>query len=60
MVTLPWALGILFFLFSALADQAVAHRERVASGVVIGHEPSNHDCYRYAFTCGDMIPAGDG
>lgn len=50
MITLPWAIGIVFFLFSANADQAIAVREQIASGIVKTHEPSNHDRYGYQFT----------
>jgi hypothetical protein len=50
MVALPWAVGILVFLFSVKSDQAIAGREQMTSGIIKRHEPSNHDRYGYDFT----------
>jgi len=49
-VALPWAIGIIFFLFSARADRAIAARQQRTYGVVKTHEPANHDRYGYDFT----------
>lgn len=58
MITLPWVIGIIFFLYSAKVDQAVAGRERLTSGVVKRHEPSNHNRYGYDFTVNGKAYSG--
>jgi len=58
MVALPLAIGVLFFLFSAKANEAIAARQQLTSGIVKTHEPSNHDRYEYDFTVNGKAYSG--
>jgi len=42
------------------ADREIATREQTAQGVVISHEPANHDRYGYAFSVNGKSFSGWG
>jgi hypothetical protein len=46
---LPWAIGLIFLLYSSAVDRAIAARQRTTHGIVRTHEPANHNRYGYEF-----------
>jgi len=49
-VTLPWAMGLVFFIYAGLSERAIAQRERTTEGRITQHEPQNHNRYGYTFS----------
>jgi hypothetical protein len=49
LVVLPWVLGLAFLIQESRTDSQVAERQRMTSGIVIAHEPANHNQYEYKF-----------
>lgn len=45
----PWVLGLAFLLQDWSTDRQVATRQQTTSGIVIAHQPTNHDRYGYKF-----------
>jgi hypothetical protein len=57
-ITLPWAIGLVFFLYSSASDHRVAGREQIAYGTIRTHEPANHNRFGYAFSVGGKSYTG--
>jgi hypothetical protein len=63
LVTVPWGIGLIFFLCSSVSDQAIAGREQTTYGIIRTHEPANHNRFGYEFSVngksysGSDIPA---
>jgi hypothetical protein len=49
-MTVPWIIGILFLVYWWKADREVAVREQTAQGIIVSHEPANHNRYGYTFS----------
>jgi hypothetical protein len=49
LIALPWAIGLVIFVFGWNKDRDVASRERSVDGVVTAHDPANHNRYTYTF-----------
>jgi hypothetical protein len=45
----PWALGLVFLIHEWRTESQIAARQQTASGIVIAHEPANHNRYGYKF-----------
>ncbi len=49
-IVLPWAIGLVYFVYSSHHLRQVAARQRVVEGQIVAHEPQNHNQYRFRFT----------
>ena len=49
---IPWLLGAIFFVSSAQEDSEIASRQQRANGVIVAHQPSNHNRYLFRFQVG--------
>ncbi len=58
LVTLPWAIGVGFLLYSSKADRVIAARQLTQYGLVTLHDPGNHDRYDYQFSVNGRSYAG--
>ena len=58
LVTFPWVIGLIFFLYGAIADHSIASRERTAYGIIRTHEPENHDRFGYEFSLNGKVYTG--
>jgi hypothetical protein len=54
----PLIIGVTFFTYEWYADQVVARRERTTSGIIVAHEPANHDRYGYTFSVNSQAYSG--
>jgi hypothetical protein len=50
LVVLPWTLGMVLFIHDWKVDKQIAGREQTTQGVIITHEPANHNRYGYMFS----------
>ncbi len=50
LITVPWVIGLIFFLYSSVSDQAIAGREHTTYGIIRAHEPANHNRFAYEFS----------
>lgn len=58
LITLPWAIGLVFLLYSSTFHKKIAGREQVAYGTIRTHEPGNHDRFGYGFSVGEKSYTG--
>jgi len=59
-VALPWFVGLIWNVHSYIQSVHVSQRERTASGIVMWHEPQNHNTYHYSFEVGGKRYLGGG
>jgi len=50
LVTLPWCVGFVLFVYSGISDRMIAMRQRTAQGLITAHEPANHNRYGFVFS----------
>jgi hypothetical protein len=58
LITVPWVIGLIFFLYSAASDQAIAGREQTTYGIIRTHEPANHNRFGYDFSINGKLYTG--
>lgn len=49
LLLIPQLLGVFFLLESGHNYSEIASRERSAAGIIVGHQPSNHNRYEFKF-----------
>ena len=49
LVVSPMIIGIVFGIYMARGNWAIAKRQQTAYGTISAHQPSNHDRYQYTF-----------
>ena len=49
-IAVPWIIGTLLLLHWWKVDRDLAGRARTAQGIVVSHEPANHNRYGYTFS----------
>jgi hypothetical protein len=58
LVVLPFAVLIIFDLYGLRADQITAAREQTTSGLIVSHDPPNHDRFGYQFKVNGTMYSG--
>jgi hypothetical protein len=49
LIVLPWVLGMVVMLYGFRTDEVTASRERTTTGLIVSHDPPNHDRFGYQF-----------
>jgi hypothetical protein len=50
LITSPWLIGAAICLHEWRTDRTIALRQQTTFGMILTHEPANHDRYGYAFS----------
>ena len=49
-ITIPWVIGLVWFLYSGNVDRRIATREKTTQGTIRVHDAPNHNRYGYDYS----------